>query len=168
MTAWHISGIGAALIVTALPAMAQAQAIPGVLAPGATPQLVQEGFKFTEGPLAADGGLYFSDIPANRTYFLDPGGKIAPVRENTNGANGIAIDKDGGLLFAEGEGKRISKRNKDGSMTTLTEGPAGKPLLAPNDLIIDAKGGQSMVTISNVNQSNGVIHVVDTVLMPAT
>jgi uncharacterized surface protein with fasciclin (FAS1) repeats len=25
-----------------------------------------------------------------------------------------------------------------------------------------------MVTISNVNQSNGVIHVVDTVLMPAS
>jgi uncharacterized surface protein with fasciclin (FAS1) repeats len=34
--------------------------------------------------------------------------------------------------------------------------------------IIDAKGGSSMVTISNVNQSNGVIHVVDSVLMPAT
>jgi uncharacterized surface protein with fasciclin (FAS1) repeats len=34
--------------------------------------------------------------------------------------------------------------------------------------IVDAKGGASMVTISNVNQSNGVIHVVDTVLMPAT
>ena len=34
--------------------------------------------------------------------------------------------------------------------------------------IIDAKGGKSMVTISNVNQSNGVIHVVDTVLMPAS
>ena len=34
--------------------------------------------------------------------------------------------------------------------------------------IVDAKGGKSMVTISNVNQSNGVIHVVDTVLMPAS
>jgi uncharacterized surface protein with fasciclin (FAS1) repeats len=34
--------------------------------------------------------------------------------------------------------------------------------------ITDAKGGTSMVTISNVNQSNGVIHVVDTVLMPAS
>jgi gluconolactonase len=141
MTAWHVGAIGAALIVTALPAVAQAQGIPGVLAPGATPELVQEGFKFTEGPLAADGGLYFSDIPANRTYFLDAGGKIAPVRENTNGANGIALDKAGELLFAEGDGKRISKRNKDGSMTTLTEGPAGKPLFAPNDLILDAKGG---------------------------
>jgi uncharacterized surface protein with fasciclin (FAS1) repeats len=34
--------------------------------------------------------------------------------------------------------------------------------------IVDAKGDKSMVTITNVNQSNGVIHVVDTVLMPAT
>lgn len=31
----------------------------------------------------------------------------------------------------------------------------------------DAKGGMAMVTIPNVFQSNGVIHVVDTVLMPA-
>jgi uncharacterized surface protein with fasciclin (FAS1) repeats len=34
--------------------------------------------------------------------------------------------------------------------------------------IVDAKGGTSAVTIPNVNQSNGVIHVVDTVLMPAS
>ena len=33
--------------------------------------------------------------------------------------------------------------------------------------IIDSKGGSSTVTIPNVNQSNGVIHVVDTVLMPS-
>jgi uncharacterized surface protein with fasciclin (FAS1) repeats len=32
--------------------------------------------------------------------------------------------------------------------------------------LVDAKGGMSMITISNVFQSNGVIHVVDTVLMP--
>src|SRR6201981_407023 len=35
-------------------------------------------------------------------------------------------------------------------------------------VIVDAKGGTATVTISNVNQSNGVIHVVDTVLMPAS
>jgi len=32
--------------------------------------------------------------------------------------------------------------------------------------LTDAKGGMSKVTIANVFQSNGVIHVVDTVLMP--
>jgi uncharacterized surface protein with fasciclin (FAS1) repeats len=35
-------------------------------------------------------------------------------------------------------------------------------------MIVDAKGGTATVTISNVNQSNGVIHVIDTVLMPAS
>ena len=34
--------------------------------------------------------------------------------------------------------------------------------------IIDAKGDSSAVSISNVHQSNGVIHVVDTLLMPAS
>jgi uncharacterized surface protein with fasciclin (FAS1) repeats len=34
-------------------------------------------------------------------------------------------------------------------------------------MIVDSKGVSSTVTIPNVNQSNGVIHVVDTVLMPS-
>jgi len=33
--------------------------------------------------------------------------------------------------------------------------------------IIDAKGGTALITIRDVNQSNGVIQVIDTVLMPA-
>ena len=33
-------------------------------------------------------------------------------------------------------------------------------------VVTDAKGGKSTITIPDVNQSNGVIHVVDTVLMP--
>ena len=35
-------------------------------------------------------------------------------------------------------------------------------------MIIDAKGDASTVTIPDVNQSNGVIHVIDTVLLPAS
>lgn len=34
--------------------------------------------------------------------------------------------------------------------------------------LLDAKGGKAAVTIPDVAQSNGVIHVVDAVLMPAT
>ena len=35
-----------------------------------------------------------------------------------------------------------------------------------NLVLKDEKGGMSMVTMANVFQSNGVIHVVDTVVMP--
>jgi len=39
--------------------------------------------------------------------------------------------------------------------------------MSGNKLVLkDQKGGMSTVTIKDVYQSNGVIHVVDTVLMP--
>jgi uncharacterized surface protein with fasciclin (FAS1) repeats len=34
-------------------------------------------------------------------------------------------------------------------------------------MLTDAKGGMSTITTADVFQSNGVIHVVDTVLMPS-
>jgi gluconolactonase len=113
--------------------------IPGVVAPGAVPELVREGFTFTEGPVgAADGGLFFSDIQgADRTNRLDPSGKVSIFREHTNGANGLALTRNGELLAAEGDGKRISRITTNGEAITLTEGA----LLAPNDLISDSKGG---------------------------
>jgi gluconolactonase len=139
------AAVGAAAVIglIILPAMAQSPGgIAGVVAAGAEPQLVQEGFVFTEGPVGTpDGGLYFSDIRPNRIHRLDPNGKVDLVREQTNGANGLAVTREGDLLAAEGDGKRISKRSRDGTLTTVTEGIAGKPFLAPNDLILDAKGG---------------------------
>ena len=137
--------LGAAAAVALLAGAAHAQSpggIAGVVAPGVMPELVQEGFVFTEGPVGTpDGGLYFSDIRPNRIHYLDPGGKISLVREQTNGANGLALTRDGDLIAAEGEGKRISKRSRDGMVTTVTEGIAGKPFLSPNDVLVDAKGG---------------------------
>jgi uncharacterized surface protein with fasciclin (FAS1) repeats len=44
---------------------------------------------------------------------------------------------------------------------TLTVTPSGNSLT-----ITDQKGGKSTVTIADVMQSNGVIHVVDSVLIP--
>ena len=140
-----VIALGAAAAVALLAGAARAQSpggIAGVVAPGVVPELVQEGFVFTEGPVGTpDGGLYFSDIRPNRIHYLDPGGKISLVREQTNGANGLALTRDGDLIAAEGEGKRISKRSRDGTVTTVTEGIAGKPFLSPNDVLVDAKGG---------------------------
>ena len=137
------AGAAAVVGLIILPVKAQLPGgIAGVVAAGAEPQLVQEGFVFTEGPVGTpDGGLYFSDIRPNRIYRLDPNGKVDLVREQTNGANGLAVTHEADLLAAEGDGKRISKRSRDGTLTTVTEGIAGKPFLAPNDLILDAKGG---------------------------
>src|SRR5947208_16910103 len=82
-------GAAALLAVAAVPTLGQAPgSIPGVLAPSAAPELVQEGFVFTEGPVGtADGGLYFSDIRVSKIFYLDPGRKISMARENTNGAS---------------------------------------------------------------------------------
>ena len=60
--------------------------------------------------------------------------------------------------IADGKGKATFKTVSGGTLTATMEG---------KDLILtDEKGGKSKVTIADVMQSNGVIHVVDTVLMP--
>ena len=67
--------------------------IPGVIAAGAEVELVKDGFTFLEGPVGtSDGGLYFTDLEANRMYRLDGSGRIDVFRENTNRANGLAFD----------------------------------------------------------------------------
>jgi gluconolactonase len=136
-------GLVACLALFAMPAAAQAPGgIPGVLAPGVQAELVQEGFTFIEGPVGtADGGLFFSDIRVSKTYRMNPQGAITVIRENTKSTNGLALSPTGDLLGAEGEGGRISKRSAEGTITTLSGGYQGKPLLAPNDLIMDSKGG---------------------------
>lgn len=65
----------------------------------------------------------------------------------------------------------IAKMIKDGGGTATLKTVSGGVLKATMKgdklMLTDEKGGMSTVTISNVFQSNGVIHVVDTVLMPS-
>ncbi|RYD54157.1 MAG: fasciclin domain-containing protein [Sphingomonadales bacterium] len=55
---------------------------------------------------------------------------------------------------------KASYTTVNGGKITLSKDSAG------HWWVWDAKGGKAMITIADVNQSNGVIHVVDTVLMP--
>lgn len=57
-----------------------------------------------------------------------------------------------------GKGKAELKTVSGGTLTAMAQ---GKKIY-----LVDEKGGKSWVTIPDVNQSNGVIHVVNTVLMP--
>lgn len=68
------------------------------------------------------------------------------------------------------DGKAIMNAIKKGNgMATLTTVSGGKlmAMMSGESVVVkDEKGGTSTVTITDVRQSNGVIHVVDTVLMP--
>jgi uncharacterized surface protein with fasciclin (FAS1) repeats len=57
-------------------------------------------------------------------------------------------------------GGKATLTTVEGEPLTVSQGGMGHLVLT------DAKGGMSTITIANVMQSNGVIHVVDTVLMP--
>jgi uncharacterized surface protein with fasciclin (FAS1) repeats len=51
-------------------------------------------------------------------------------------------------------------------LTTVQGGMLTARMVGKKIVLTDAKGGRSTVTIGNVMQSNGVIHVVDSVLLP--
>ncbi len=68
------------------------------------------------------------------------------------------------------DSKAIAKAIKDGNgkatLTTVQGGKLVAMMEGKNLVITDEKGNKSMVTIANVYQSNGVIHVVDSVVLP--
>ena len=68
------------------------------------------------------------------------------------------------------DSKSIAKAIKAGNGKAELKTVAGGKLWASMEgnilILTDEMGGKSMVTIADVKQSNGVIHVVDTVLMP--
>jgi len=57
-----------------------------------------------------------------------------------------------------GGGKAMFKTVDGEDITASMDGP--------NLVLTDAKGGKATVTIADVYQSNGVVHVIDSVLMP--
>jgi len=58
-------------------------------------------------------------------------------------------------------------RNHGTATLKTVEGESLRFMRSGKDwIVVDAKGDRSRITIPNVMQSNGIIHVVDTVLMP--
>jgi Secreted and surface protein containing fasciclin-like repeats len=62
--------------------------------------------------------------------------------------------------------KAIKKGNGKAEFTTVAGGKLTASLEGTSVILTDEKGGRSTVTIADVKQSNGVIHVIDTVVMP--
>lgn len=60
----------------------------------------------------------------------------------------------------------IKKGHGTATMKTVSGGTLSAMLQGSDVMLKDEKGGMSKVTIADVYQKNGVIHVVDTVVMP--
>ena len=72
-----------------------------------------------------------------------------------------------GRLDAAALRQRISEGNGKAWLTTVEGEKLTVSAMGATLMLTDAKGGVSHVTIADVAQSNGVIHVVDSVVMPA-
>ncbi len=100
-------------------------------------ELVAGGFVFTEGPVwLPEGVLLFSDIPAGKIYRADK----TVFREPSGQSNGLTLDTQGRLLAAEHQTRRVTRTEKDGTVTVLAERFEGKRLNSPNDLVVRSDG----------------------------
>lgn len=68
------------------------------------------------------------------------------------------------------DAKAVAKAIKDGKgkavLTTVQGGKLTAMLEGKNVVLMDEKGGKSTVVMADVKTSNGVVHVIDTVVMP--
>ena len=67
----------------------------------------------------------------------DRSGKQTVYREKA-GSNGLMFDREGRLVFCEPVRRRVSRIEKDGSVTVLAATYGGKKFNQPNDLTIDS------------------------------
>jgi len=114
--------------------------IPGVVAGGARVQLVAQGLRGTEGPIAApDGTLLFTEQAASVITKVDANGNRSTHLEKTDAANGLTFDSKGRLIGTRPDIHAIAVFSP--TPMILTDSAEGQPLMRPNDLIADSKGG---------------------------
>lgn len=101
------------------------------------------GSRWAEGPayLPAMRQLIWSDIPNDRMLRYDEAsGHVAVFRQPAGFANGNTIDRQGRLVTCEHGGRRVSRTEHDGSITTIADAWRGKRLNSPNDVVVSADG----------------------------
>lgn len=99
--------------------------------------LVSEGYIFTEGPVWIAGeGLVFSDVMGNTIYRANHD----VYRKPSHRSNGLVLDNEGRLVVCESELKRITRTEKDGSITVLADKVDGKTFNSPNDVTTRSDG----------------------------
>jgi uncharacterized surface protein with fasciclin (FAS1) repeats len=117
-----------------------------------------------EGP-----GPFTVFAPTNEAFAKLPAGTVETLLKPENKATltkVLTYHVVSGRLSASDLKKQIKSGNGTAELTTVEGGKLWASQDGNQIVLKDEKGGSAMVTIPNVFQSNGVIHVIDTVVMP--
>jgi uncharacterized surface protein with fasciclin (FAS1) repeats len=117
----------------------------------------------------SSAGPFTVFAPTNEAFGKLPAGTVETLVKPENKATLTTI-LTYHVVAGKFNAKDIVKLIKDGNgsamIKTVQGGMLKASLMGKTLMLTDEKGGMSHVTIGDVNQSNGVIHVIDTVLMP--
>ena len=140
---FFIGALLVACVVFAVPARPTTR-LP-VSAPLVQPRRSSGTFKFTEGPATDKNGVvYFTDVPVEKVYKIEPDNTAVVVRDKSNGANGLMFNAAGDLVGCQKNGIvawNAGKKEGQKEERVLASEYDGKPLNRPNDLVIDNTGG---------------------------
>ena len=108
--------------------------------------------------------------PTNDAFAKLPSGAVDNLLkpENKEKLSGVlTYHVVAGTLTAKQVLGAIAKGNGKAMLTTVNGGQLSASLEGGKVMLTDANGGTSTVTATDLKGSNGVIHVIDTVLMPS-
>ena len=106
--------------------------------------------------------------PTNEAFAKLPGGTVDTLLKTENKpalTKVLTYHVVGGTWDSTAVAKQIEDGGGKASLTTVQGGKLIASMQGKNLILTDEKGGVAKVTIADVRQSNGVIHVVDAVLM---
>lgn len=105
--------------------------------------------------------------PTNAAFEKLPEGTVASLLNNTPALTRIlTYHVVEGEFKAAAVVKAIQDNNNAFAVETVSGGTLTLGLMDGSVVITDEKGNTSKVTATDINASNGVIHVIDTVVMP--
>lgn len=107
--------------------------------------------------------------PTNNAFSALPAGTVDTLLKPENKptlAKVLTYHVVPGRIDAAMLAQQIRAGGGRASLRTASGGTLSASMRGNDVVVMDEKGGTAVVTVSDVYQSNGVIHVVDTVLMP--
>lgn len=130
------------------------QFLNDLLIPGEDWELVGEGYQFTEGTAAnAAGEVYYQDIPASKTYKIDPSGKPIALAVDAKRASATFFGPDGKRYTAAGRTRQILSYDGSDKETVVADSIGG------NDLVV-AQNGNIYVTAPDGAVNPGKVYLV--------